>query len=204
MENLCSRIDIVYEGNGEIFINGETEKFRGNSSQDYFLNFKDNILFRKEFLTEKIKNIIDSAVGKNEIDSASVRNSISKTSVLPLHPYGGYYKYGSHPKDIESCIFYSTFNARNTVLKAFTLEKIKSMGINPFQDQISRDQKRIIGIKNFTESQKLNLCDEIKSGKCIINVTNRNISEIRQYKSIDLEHIENTNIIKIKFEGEQK
>ena len=204
LKNLCSQIDVVYEGNGEIFINHETEKFKGNTTQDYFLDLKDNILFKKEFLTEHIKNIVDDITPKMENGSSSVRNSVPKTSVLFLHPYGGYYKLGDHPRNIESCIFYSTFNAKNTVLKAFTLKNIQSLGIDPFQNQILRNQTHIIGIKNFTESQKLNLYDEIKSGKCVIDVTNRNIKEICRYKSVGLEHFEGTNIIKIKFEGEKK
>ena len=197
-ECICSEIVVAYDGAGESIIDGTKEKFHGTEFSDYSLELTDDVIFRKEFLTEKISNISEEYV-VDKIHNVSVLKDKPDLVTFCLHPYGGYYKFGDHPQCIESCVFSSAIDSQKTVLKAWTLSKLRSIGIDPSKDQKLKDTTTLLGIKNFLPSQRINFLEEINSGNCKIAITNRNISETCRYKSIGLDHIPNTNIIIINF-----
>ena len=195
---ICSEIVVAYDGAGECVIDGTTEKFHGTEFSDYFFELPDGVIFRKEFLTEKNPNISEEySVDKKY--QVSVLKGRSDLVTFCLHPYGGYYKFGDHPQHIESCVFASAIDAQKSVLKAWTLSKLRSIGIDPSKDQNLKDTTKLLGVKSFSPSQQMNFLEEINSGNCKINITNRNINEICQYKSVGLNHIAGTNIIIINF-----
>ena len=195
---LCSEITIFYEDIGESFVNGVEEKFYGTSFANYSFDLVDKVIFSKKFLSEK-RNIEDSDSPPSVMASSGDHDQ----PYVHFYSYGGYYKFGDHPQCIESCVFYVKSHMKKTNIRAFPISVLRNRGLDPFADQTLNDGTKIIGVKNFTESQKQNLYDEIKSEKCVIDVTNGNNGEKCRYKSVSLRHIENTDLIKINFKKEQ-
>ena len=158
--SICSKLVLRYEGSGVFSINQKKRDFFGNSFDDYELKFaKDTVLFEKEFLAL----------------SGSISEQITEKMPYKIYPYGGFYEYGVHPKEIASCFFHI---------------KLPSGQI-------------FVGIKEFSPSQKMNLYDEVLGGACGFLLANKSTGEQCRYKSNNLSHISGTDLIKIVFIREE-
>jgi hypothetical protein len=81
---------------------------------------------------------------------------------------------------------------------------LKNLGIDPTEDRISEGGYKFVGIKEFSQSQQMNLHDELKDGACRLEVINRNTNEKCFYKSNAVFHVAKTNLITINFLKEWK
>jgi hypothetical protein len=104
-----------------------------------------------------------------------------------------------HPKQIESCIFRISLVEDSPFLRVSRLSVLQNSGIDPSEDQRSEYGYKFAGIKDFSESQKINLYDEFKNGFCRIELINKNTQEKRIYKSNGVFHTPQTNLISINF-----
>ncbi|MBR1733967.1 MAG: hypothetical protein IJ730_00715, partial [Alphaproteobacteria bacterium] len=94
--NICSKLILKYEGTFGI----DQKDFFGDASEDFEIKFfEDKIILKKEFLTQH----------------TSIIEPLNKTT-YPIYPYGGFFEYGAHPKEIESCIFQTkSENLKSTI-----------------------------------------------------------------------------------------
>jgi hypothetical protein len=76
---------------------------------------------------------------------------------------------------------------------------LQNSGTDPSGDIRSESVYEFAGIKDFSESQKMNLYDELKNGFCRIELLNKNTAEKIIYKSNGVFHIPQTNLITINF-----
>jgi hypothetical protein len=194
----CSKVVINFENTGTYCLEKDIFSFCGQSFDDYEIKFQSKSLFEKNFLTCANGTAISE---KYTTDSKGVplMEHPGGSAKCKIYPYAGFYEYGLHPKRIESCIFRTSHDGRSLYLRISPLSALHSAGIDPTSDQISETGYKFIGVKQFSESQKMNLYDELKSGACKIEVLNKNTNEKCFYKSDAVAHIAKTNLITINF-----
>lgn len=183
-DNFCSKVCIRYENVGEFLINNKLNSFFGNSFDDYEIRFAaNNIIFEQKF-------------GKL---SASVSEKLAGTSISAhitahhLYPYGGFFRYGAHPEEIEPCFFQVIVEKTKTAIRILRSKKIlasMSEGVNLDFPQGTLQQK--------------SLYDGLLSGESKIFLTNKITSKSCTYKSNSIHHISATNLIKINFIKEEE
>ncbi|MDR0631816.1 MAG: hypothetical protein LBF54_01030 [Holosporaceae bacterium] len=195
-KSCCSKIVVDFENTGKYSLENEIDTFIGKDFGDYQMNFSSDHLFEKEFLicSQSISEIADqSGTLKHE-------NTFAKCKI---YPYGGMFEYGMHPQLMESCVFRVVHDGKQLCLRISPLSAMRNLGIDPTKDQPSESGYQFVGVKNFSESQKTNLYDELKNGFCKIEVINKNTEETALYKSNAVLHQQKTNLITINFIKEE-
>lgn len=190
--NICSKITLQFENSGEYLLNNEWHKFFKKSFEKYKLSFQsdDNTVFEKSFLFHD-KDISE------KVTLRTCHSSSSEKDIYVAYPCGGFYNYGAHPREIESCIFQLLESNRHTSINVFPLSAFKSkFGFDASADK-DMNTSRFIGVKNFSENQKLSLYDELYKGNC--KITLEAPTEKETYKSNSLFHISGTDLIQINF-----
>jgi hypothetical protein len=190
-KSCCSKITVNFENTGKYLFENEVKVFIGKDFDDYQINFISEHLFKKEFLVcpDFISEIADSRGIAHE-------NTFTKCKI---YPYGGVFEYGTHPKQMESCVFRAVHDGHALYLRILPLSVLRNLGIDPIADQRAESGYQFVGVKNFTTSQKINLYDELKDGSCKIMVTNKNTNEESVYKSNAVLYTPKTNLICINF-----
>ena len=195
-----SKIIIVYENTGKSSHRNET--FTGTTFENFELELIDNIMFEKHFMLLE-KNIQEIRKFDPQMNSYIIENG-QKIS-CKIYPYGGFYEYGVHPKQIESCVFRLVNENPDLRIKISKLSDVEKTGIDPTKDsKVENGVQKFVGIKKFSDSQKINLYDEIKNGACSINIINTISDEKNIYKSCAITHIAHTNLITISFIKEKE
>lgn len=182
----CAGIEILFENTGyAISEDGEKQSFIGINFNDYQIVIENNLLYTKQFL------VTNESIHEN-VGHEGIILSNGKTASCVLYPYGGYYKYGVHPKQIESTV---CFLSKNSSLNIFPISSVHFM--NPVADTLSPKNKYFIGIKNFSETQKQSLYDDIMKGECKFVLKYKN--QEKQFVSNALIWQEQTNLMQINF-----
>lgn len=182
----CAGIEILFENTGYVvFEEGEKQSFIGKKIDDYQIIIENNILYTKQFL------ITNESVHEN-INHEGIVLKNGKIASCILYPYGGYCKYGVHPKQMESTI---CFLSKNSCLNIFPISSVYFM--NPITDTLSPKNKYFIGIKNFSDTQKRSLYDDIVKGECKFILKYKN--QEKQFVSNALLWQEQTNLMQINF-----
>lgn len=186
---VCSKLVLRYEGSGIFLMNRKKQDFFGDSFDEYELKFtKDAVLFEKEFLTF----------------GTAVTEQIAEKMPYKIYPYGGFYEYGAHPKEVASCFFHIKPENSKSAIVSWTFNKFAAkFGIDPSKDAGLPSGQSFVGIKEFSPSQKVNLYDELLGGACKFLLANKSTGKQCQYKSNNLSHISGTNLIKIVFIKEE-
>lgn len=197
-KSFCSKIVLKFENSGEYFMNQKKTCFFNKTFDDYDLKFEndDTHLFEKDFF---ISNGATIEKVTKQIGKETTLDGSSEIAPHRIYPYAGFYEYGAHPQEIESCIFQINSGEVSSAIKISKLSSFKKIGVNPTENSILKDGIKFIGITNFSKSQKVSLYDELLDGACKISITNRNTQEICEYKSNSLTHIANTDLITINF-----
>ncbi|MDR2794623.1 MAG: hypothetical protein LBB12_02505 [Holosporaceae bacterium] len=199
-EVFCAKISVQFENSGEYVTENKKYNFFGKCFDDYQLKFdkEGNSLFEKVFPfldgDHQIAERYSSSLG----DILREEKSLEKAK-LRIYPYGGFCEYGTHPKNMELCVFQTKANAKTTLILIHKLSALMANGINPFGDYVLKDKTPFVGIKNLLESQKSSLYDDIKNGACQITINNVAMNISQCYRSFGLTHIANSNLITINF-----
>ncbi|MDR3151225.1 MAG: hypothetical protein LBT67_00035, partial [Holosporaceae bacterium] len=193
-EAFCSKITVGFENSGEYVAENEKHNFFGKSFDDYQLKFEKegNSLYEKVFPFLDGDQIVEKYVFSHG-DFLREEESSEKAK-FRIYPYGGFCEYGTHPKNIELCVFQTKVNAKTTLILIHRLSALAASGINPFSDCVLKDGTPFVGVKNLQESQKNSLYDDIKNGACQITISNVVTNISQRYKSSGLTHISNTNL----------
>lgn len=196
--SFCSKLSIQFENSGEFILNNKKTNFYQNKFNEYEIIFKDDNkrLFEKEFLVSNT-NVEERFVKK--IGQPTLIAGTSEKAAYQIYPYGGFYEYGVHPQEIESCVFQINSGDSKSAIKISKLSSFSKIGIDPTTNNKLNDGMNFIGIQSFSASQKKNLYDDLLSGDCKISITNRETKEKCQYKSNGVIHISNTDLITINF-----
>jgi hypothetical protein len=110
-----------------------------------------------------------------------------------------------HPKQMESCIFYVVQDGKKSLgLRVCPLSTLRNAGVDPTKDLKSEHGYKFVGIKNFSDSQQLDLHDELKNGGCRLEVICKSTNEKSNYKSSGVFHTPQTNLIAINFIREEQ
>jgi hypothetical protein len=194
----CAKIAINFENTGKYSLDSYVFSFHGASFDDYEIQFTSASIFEKNFLScPNEASILEKyTVDSNRIPRMEHPDGAIKYQV---YPYGGFFEYGAHPKQMESCIFRTSHDGRSLYLRISKISTLQSIGIDPTCDNVSEPGYRFVGVKDFSESQKINLYDELKNGACRIEVQNKSTEESCFYKSNAVVHIAKTNLISINF-----
>lgn len=186
---VCAGIKILFENIGyTINDDGEKESFIGTNFDDYQIVIDDNLLYKKQFL------ITNESIHENVNHNGIVLKN-EKIASCVLYPYGGYYKYGAHPKQIESIV---CFLSKNSALNIVPISSVHFM--NPMEDTLSSTNKYFIGVKNFSGTQKQSLYDDIMKGECKFILKHKD--QEKQFVSNALIWREQTNLMQINFISE--
>jgi hypothetical protein len=197
--SFCAGLILNFENFGEYNIDSQKNNFVGKIFEEYELKFAkaDNVLFEKKFLTSTEGIIQERYVGKDSpfllIDGTRDR------APCKIYPYGGFYEYGAHPRQVESCVFQISSGDSTSAIKISSLTTLKGNGVDPTKNTVMGDGTIFVGIDNFTPSQTMNLYDELKGGCCKIQLMNRITKKVCAYRSNGCAHVANTNLISICF-----
>lgn len=183
----CAGVEIVFENTGyTVADDGEKQLFVGKNFADYQMVIDDNSLYTKQFLITR--ESIQESINR---DGIVVGNE--KIASCVLYPYGGYYKYGIHPKQIESTV---CFLSKNSALNIYPISDVHFM--NPMAETLSPvGNKYFVGVKNFSKTQKQSLYDDIVNGECKFILKDK--EQEKQFISNALIWQEKTNLMQINF-----
>jgi len=193
----CEKIQIQFENNGLFIADNETHRFIGRKFAHFAVELSSEYLFEKTFqmessaITEKF-----TADGRLEYEDRLVQGK--------FYAYGGFYRYGVHPRQIETCVCRTVQDGREMSLRISPISELQSADIDVFQELIKCRGKEFVGIGRGSPSQKLSLYDDLKSGACSMTVKNLLTNETAKYISNAVSHISGTNIITINFIKEEK
>jgi hypothetical protein len=156
-------------------------------------------MFEKDFLT-----LNDPVIEKFKIKGgeAALLKNTSQRAPHCLYPYGGFYEYGAHPQEVESCVFHiNSAGSKTSAIKIWKLNAfLARCGIDPTADGVLEGGTPFVGVKNFSQSQKMSLYDELRNGLCKISLTNLITAENVVYESYGTSHVPNTDLITISFQ----
>lgn len=186
----CQSIELKFEEVGQMVIDDNVVTFYGHDYNGYVIHLEDNTLYRKDFLTSQ-HNVLEIIVdGDLQVDD--------KLAQRVIYPYGGICDPISHPKTMESCVFYAQLENEQLALKIVPLSAINS--VDPTVDTLLPSKKYFVGIKNFLPSQVRSLYDDVKCGSCRFQISHN--SEKIVFVSDAMMHIPNTNLVYINFKKE--
>jgi hypothetical protein len=196
----CSKITIKFEGSGEYSFCGEHKSFFDDSFDEYKINIENDVLFEKDFLVLNAP-IIEKLTRK--IGEHPTIDETNERVPYRVYPYGGFYEFGAHPQEIESCVFQISSEESKSSIKLWKLGAFfVKYGADPTINSIVDDGNNFIGIENFSASQKMTLYDELKNGSCKILLENTVTKEIHEYKSAGIYHRLNTSLVRINFRAD--
>lgn len=188
-QSYCSQVNLHYENSGfYIDDNGEKCDFFGMQFGGYKLKLENENIFTKEFATLD-GNIVE------KVSDRGIIMSDSRIASCCLHPYGGFFEYGCHPRQIEPYIFHVQSTQNNLTVKLHRLAAIKDFC--PTEDTVQADGRIICGVKTISSNQCLSLYDEISAGNCTITLLHNDDSKL--YNSNAISHISGTNLAIINF-----
>lgn len=193
----CSKLTLQFENSGEYFFSKKWYHFFKKSFEEYEIcfSFHDNVIFEKNFLLTS-ENIVEK-IFKSKLSS---HPSEDEKNLYRAYPYAGFYSYGAHPHEIESCIFQINSANLHTEIKLWKLNSFKSkFGFDATIDTALEGDARFIGVKHFTGTQKLSLYEELTQGMCQFTLINLNTEEKNIYKSNNILHVSGTDLLKISF-----
>lgn len=180
----CSQINVSFENTGVAYgIDESNITFAGTKFDHFSLIFEQKQLFEKKFITL----------------TESVTEDYSVGSHFKFYPYGGFFKYGAHPRQMELCVFRTVQDGRSVALRISPISELLNAGIVG-----ETGSNPIVGIDTYSDSQTLSLYDELKHGSCKIKVKDELSGETAVYLSNTVSHISNTNLMNIYFIKEQK
>ncbi|MDR1335108.1 MAG: hypothetical protein LBJ19_02445 [Holosporaceae bacterium] len=208
----CSKILILFEKTGEYFCDGQSQSFMDEFFGEYFFvpsntasviadssRNKKVVLFEKKFPTAESGDIIEKYTRGSGASKFLQMEGISGRAPYHFYAYGGFYEYGTHPQNMESCVFHSTAEGRASCIYLSKLSGLKKLGIDPDSKVNMLNDARAIFMHTFTISQKMTLYEELKNGGCKIQLTNNCSGRSRTYGSSGLIHTPGTNLIRINF-----
>ncbi len=190
----CEKLKIKFENAGSFSMNNEKQNFVGRKFGHFEAQLPSEYIFEKDFLTETADIIEKYSITKDicmEYKGAFVQGR--------FYAYGGFFKYGVHPKQMEACVCRIVQDGREMSLRISPISELLSSGIDIFKEHISYNGKKFIGVSNFSASQKMSLYDELKNGACSIKIENTMTHENTTYVSNMVSSISGTNIITINF-----
>ena len=188
IDSIVEKIVIKYEKSGSYIKDKARIEFFDANLGICQLNLDEDDIFEKKFAVT-CKNIIENSTK----DGIILQHN--RISTCNLYPYGGFYTYGCHPKQIESCVFRAQVVDEFLSIKIHQLSSIHNF--DPLVDTILDSGKMICGAKNLNTSQKKSLYDEIIQGDCHIQLLKENKKQ--NYRSNAVVHIANTNMLIINF-----
>jgi hypothetical protein len=181
LKSCCSGIKVNFENTGEYSFENETKSFVGTDFGDYRIELPSNCLFEKKFLVSS---------------GTTVETAGETPERRAFYPYGGVCENGDHPKRMES-LFFRTVRVGNSLsLRISPLSALLAAGIDP---AVERPEYRFVGTRDFSESQRTNLYDELKNGACEAEVANKIAGEKAVFKSFAVFHAAKTNLISVGF-----
>ncbi len=187
--HFCKAVYLKYEDNGYYIHDGKKEDLIGKETENFKLCFSDNLL-QFDF------DICDTFhLSEKSINQEIIYDDGSKVS-CKFYPYGGFYFYGCHLKQIEPCVFRSVFDRTDLKIKSYTISSLLNKNIDVRKD--TRNYKKV----NFSFPPSLNLYDKIRDGGCKIQLIKN--EETITYTSCSVYQIIGTNLIVIKFETSKK
>ncbi|MDR3187457.1 MAG: hypothetical protein LBT63_03465 [Holosporaceae bacterium] len=193
----CSKIAINFENTGRYGLEGDVRNFCGKSFDDYEIALPADCIFEKVFLTCGNGASLLEKYKKNAQNVVLLEHA-GELVKCRFYPYGGFFEYGAHPRQMESCVFRTVHDGKSVFLRISSISTLKNLGVNPTEDTVSEGVK-LVGVKEFSASQRMNLYDELKGGACRLEVINRNTDEKCFYKSNAVFHVAKTNLITINF-----
>lgn len=187
--NFCSKLCIKYENVGEYVCNQNKSNFSGETFDDYEIKFLDkNIIFEKDF------SYLLSSFSEQLAEKAKVGSEKTKQAYR-MYPYGGFFKQGAHPEEIEECFFQIVLENSKPTIRILRAKKVfANMPKNIDADFLEAE----------VETQKFSLYDDFLNGKCKISLINKSSEESGFYKSDSVQHISDSDLIKIHFTKEKE
>lgn len=191
----CAKINVHFENSGVAYdIEKKPISFIGSQFDHFSIIFDASNVFEKDFM------ILDRSVTESFNSSISCSDKAVK---YRFYPYGGFFKYGAHPRQMETCVFRTVQDGRSVALRISPVSELMSAGINVFYADAT-EHSTVTGIHAFSDSHKLSLYDELKNGACSIKVKDEISNEISEYVSETVTHISDTNLINIYFKRKTK
>lgn len=181
--HFCKSVAVNYEGCGYFIQDDQKKEFSGKNFEKYKLDFP-NKLFEMEF--QSAEGFLKETSQNQEI----ILENNEKVSCV-FYPYGGFYFYGCHPKQIEPCVCRSVFDRNALKIKSYTFSSLLNKNMDIRKD--TKNYKKL----EFRESPTVSLYDKIKNGECKIKLFKN--EESINLKSCAVHQIVGTNLIKIKF-----
>lgn len=135
---------------------------------------------------------------KEESDNHKIKLKNGEIVNLVFYPCGGFFSYGCHAKQIEPCVFRGEIYQNSLKIKAYTFSYLKSEGYDPSKD--SEKYKKVESLVSDHDS----LYEKIQNGEIKINLINKKSKEECIFKSEAVSHVQNTNLITIKFTKEEE
>ncbi|MDR2067802.1 MAG: hypothetical protein LBP41_02320 [Holosporaceae bacterium] len=194
----CSKIAVNFENAGRYKLDGNVKNFYEKSFDDYELALSTDCIFEKIFLTCSDGTSLTEKYARNSRGGVLLEYG-GEFARCRFYPYGGFFEYGAHPRQMESCVFRTVHDGKSIFLRISPVSMLKSIGVDPMEDKLEDGYSSLIGVKEFSSSQRTNLYDELKNGACRLKVINKNTSEECFYKSNAIFHVAKTNIITINF-----
>ena len=193
-----SKLTLQFENSGEYLFHKKKHTFFKQTFDKYEIKFpsQNNVLFEKNFLFQE-NSVVEKMEKKKK---GNTSNPTSENNLYRTYPYGGFYEYGAHPHEIESCIFQLHAGNSTSAIKIWKLSTFKSnLGFSATENRDMEGGMKFLGVNNFSENQKLSLYDELISGGCTFTVLDLLAQESTTYKSDGVLDIPKTNLIKINF-----
>jgi hypothetical protein len=194
----CSKITINFENTGKYGLEGGTGNFCGKSFDDYEIALSADCIFEKIFLACADGASLVEKYTKNSQNIVLLEHA-GELVKCKFYPYGGFFEYGAHPRQMESCVFRTVHDGKSVFLRISPITTLKNLGIDPTKDKVSEGGDKFIGVKEFSQSQQMNLYDDLKAGACRLEIINKNTDEKCFYKSNAVFHVAKTNLITINF-----
>ncbi len=187
--HFCKAVYLKYEDSGYYIHDGKKEDLTGKETENFKLDFSDNLL-QLDFDICGASGLLEQSINQEIIYDDG-----SKVS-CQFYPYGGFYFYGCHLKQIEPCVCRSVFDKTDLKIKSYTISSLLNKNIDVRKD--TRNYKKV----NFSFPPSLNLYDKIRGGGCEIQLIKN--EETITYKSCAVYQIIGTNLVVIKFETLKK
>jgi hypothetical protein len=199
----CEKITLKFENSGDYSFGNRKNIFFGKSFEEYEVVFPgtSDVLFEKNFLLSTSPVIEQFSVSAARSASSSEEGG-TEPSVCRIYPYAGFFGYGAHPKEVESCVFQiGSTPSSGGAIRVWKLNKFfEKYGVDPTRDGTPKSGTKFAGVKNFSPSQKITLYEELLNGASEIVL--KNIFEGAEkipYVSRGVYHIPNTDLISINF-----
>lgn len=193
----CKSLQVKFNNIGEYVYKGEHFKIFSKNFDDYKIEINnDNVIFEKKFQIQKsglqIEKYRSTATRRSELVS-DIPNIVKH-----VFPYAGFFSFGCHPQNVEACVFQVEIESLATVLKVSPLSAWKSQRMSPLETCVLEGGGILLSSCDFSESEKLNLYEEIQQGALNVEISNSK-NHKKKFASYACSHIHNTNLINVFF-----